>query len=390
MTKDNYIELSNSEFLGLILSKTDVPHLVSHLRKNNIGLYLELERRADGLGTSLDKIQISAILYCLKHNLKEIPRCKNDKCTNHVKWNPKKQCFREYCSRTCSGSSPLVKEHREHNYMLNNGVKNPFQYSKVKEKIAQKNIERLGVGNPSQAVQVILKRKNTSLLKRGVECPFQDESVKRKIRETNLERLGVENPSQSKEVRDKQIKSCIKNLGVPYPSQSSTVKQRIVQTNRKRFGCDYYTQSVEYFNNKKHKFNSQKYPGLTFDSKWEVKVYEFCRDNDIQVEYSPKISYQYEYEYDGSSHTYHPDFLINGGVYEVKGDNFFKVDESTNCETMICPYRESEWTDEHYDYMCGLYEAKHQCMLVNNVVILRKAQIDNLSIGLFDGKQSML
>ena len=30
--------------------------------------------------------------------------------------------------------------------------------------------------------------------------------------------------------------------------------------------------------------------------------------------------YMVQYEYDGKVHTYHPDFLINGKVYEVKGD----------------------------------------------------------------------
>ena len=116
---------------------------------------------------------------------------------------------------------------------------------------------------------------------------------------------------------------------------------------------------------------------MTFDSTWEVKVYEFCKDNNIEVEYSPSITY--EYEYDGRIWTYHPDFLINDKVYEVKGDNFFRVNESTGKEEMFCPYRYTEWSDEYYQWMCGKYEAKHQCMIKNNVLILRDKDIRNLS-----------
>lgn len=101
-------------------------------------------------------------------------------------------------------------------------------------------------------------------------------------------------------------------------------------------GIEHYTQSYEYYKNKKHKYHSEKYPGLTFDSKWEVNVYEFCKDNKIEVEYSPSISLKYEY--DGRTWAYHPDFLINGKIYEVKGDQFFRINESTGKEEMFCPY----------------------------------------------------
>lgn len=121
---------------------------------------------------------------------------------------------------------------------------------------------------------------------------------------------------------------------------------------------------------------------MTFDSTWEVKVYEFCRNNSIPIEYSPEISYPYEY--DKIIWTYHPDFLINGRVYEVKGDNFFRINESTGLEEMFNPYRESYWSDERYEWECGKYEAKHQCMLKNNVHILRKNDIVNLSMKTFE------
>ena len=41
---------------------------------------------------------------------------------------------------------------------------------------------------------------------------------------------------------------------------------------------------------------------------------------------------------------------------------------------MINPFRMKDWTDEEYFMECAKYEAKHQCMLINNVKILRSAE----------------
>lgn len=50
---------------------------------------------------------------------------------------------------------------------------------------------------------------------------------------------------------------------------------------------------------------------------------------------------------------------------------------------MVCPYRNKTWSDEYYIYQCGIYEAKHQCMIANDVIILRYKQINNLTIDMF-------
>lgn len=85
----------------------------------------------------------------------------------------------------------------------------------------------------------------------------------------------------------------------------------------------------------------------------------------------------------GKIWTYHPDFLINGKIYEVKGDQFFRINESGD-EEMFCPYRNPNLDDEQYNWICGKFEAKHQCMLKNNVIILRDTHISNLSTSMFN------
>lgn len=124
---------------------------------------------------------------------------------------------------------------------------------------------------------------------------------------------------------------------------------------------------------------------MTFDSRWEFKVYDFLTEHNIPFKYHIE---PIQYQYDSETHYYHPDFYVNGKIYEVKGDQFFRINESTGKEEMFCPYRNPEWTDEYYKWRCGLEEAKHQCMISNNVIILRRNHIRNLSIKTFsdDGK----
>ena len=223
--------------------------------------------------------------------------------------------------------------------------------------------------------------KETCRRKYNADRPFGSEEIQDKARKTCLENNGVENPFNSREFQEKARETIRRNHNGKVGYAAKDIMEKTYATSEERYGYEHYTQSPEYHQTKKHKYHSEKYPELTFDSKWEVKVYEFCKDNNIPIEYSPKISY--EYEYDRRTWTYHPDFIINGKVYEVKGDYFFRTNESTGQEEMFNPYREQEWSDEHYDWICKKFEAKHQCMIKNNVLILRDKDIKHLSIGLF-------
>ena len=49
--------------------------------------------------------------------------------------------------------------------------------------------------------------------------------------------------------------------------------------------------------------------------------------------------------------------------FEIKGDHFFKDKNYNN--KMICPFDHSQ---------DALYEAKHQCMLKNNVIIITSTE----------------
>lgn len=106
--------------------------------------------------------------------------------------------------------------------------------------------------------------------------------------------------------------------------------------------------------------------GINFDSKWELAYYKYCKANNISIVRQPVIL---EYNYNGMIKKYKPDFEVNGQLLEIKGDHFFENRDVI--QKMICPYDRSK--DD-------LYEAKHQCMLANNVKILTYKDLKKLHV----------
>ena len=191
-----------------------------------------------------------------------------------------------------------------------------------------------------------------------------------KRRTTNLERYDVESYSQTDEFKQKCIETCHNRYGVDHYSQTKECWDKIKETCNLKYGYDFYQQSPEYYANRTWKYTNPKHPDMTFGSSWEFIVYDFLLENHIVFEYQPPVSLPYEYK--ETHHTYHPDFRIGDKIVEVKGDNFFRINPETDKEEMFCPYRDEDWSDEKYEWMCGLYEAKHQCMIANNIIILRR------------------
>lgn len=165
----------------------------------------------------------------------------------------------------------------------------------------------------------------------------------KKIVATRIARHGVKNPKISislqraykehkNEIQKKKEKTLLKNYGVTSPMLSSELRSR---------------QNVRI-----------KYDGKKFDSLAELAFYIWLTENYIPFDFQTKTGFSYDFN--GKNHTYFPDFKVGDIYFEIKGDHFFKEDG-----TMQNPFDHSQ--DK-------LYEAKHQCMLKNNVVILRSTE----------------
>lgn len=231
----------------------------------------------------------------------------------------------------------------------------------VEEKVKSTMIKRYGVEHPAQNEEVREKMKKTTKERYGVEHYSSSGDYIKKIHNTCMERYGVIHHSQLESEKQKKIETCMKHFGVPYFVLDEEIKRRTFNTNVKKYGVPYPIM----LNPNPHvgRFSFEK-DGIKFDSKWEMAYYTFLKENSIDFIFQPNITF--EYILDGKVHKYHPDFLVNGQLIEIKGDHFFKEDG-----TAQCPFDHSK---------DRLFQAKLECMMKNNVKVLRESDLRNLGI----------
>ena len=170
-----------------------------------------------------------------------------------------------------------------------------------------------------------------------------------KNKTTCIQRYGVDNIRKTLQCKEK-IKSTKR---LRYGNENYVNIEKIQQTCLKHHGCNFPQQNPKIRARSKGKYTFDKF---TFDSKFELCFYVWLKDNNVNFEFKPNK--QFKYIYDGKEHFYMPDFKVEDQYVEIKGNHFFKSDG-----TMQNPYDHSQ---------DGLYEAKHQCMIHNNVKIIKQ------------------
>lgn len=242
------------------------------------------------------------------------------------------------------------------------------------------------------------KRKRTNLSKYGCEYVSQNEEVQKKMQQSIAETFqnnygeGISNISLIPGKYEKSVKtfqknhnvsgdiSCIfqlsgfqeytrnyfkENYGVEYYSQTDDYKIKSVEGSLKSCGETHWTKNHDlrvkaqlryFFNNK------------SYDSSWEIAYHIWCNDHGINVSYQPDI--HFDYTYDNTTFYYFPDFKNDdtGEIIEIKGLQYFRNRDPN--DRMICPYTQKENSRHTKDWYDDQFEAKHQCMITNNVKIL--------------------
>lgn len=221
-----------------------------------------------------------------------------------------------HCSITCASQDPDVQKKRAQTAIQHFGTDSYFKNDNAKQQIKEILIQKYGAAHPMASAICQQKYAATNMKKYGTKWHIASKTIKKKSAQKNIAKLGVDNPWKCKAVQDK----C-----------------------RQRY----------------------RYDDRTFDSAPEIAFYIWLTDHHISFEYQPNI--EFEYKHAGKKHFYVPDFRVGNQLIELKGDHFFKDGK------MVNPFRKPEWTDEQYADACALYEAKHQCMLRNNVKILKSA-----------------
>ena len=182
---------------------------------------------------------------------------------------------------------------------------------------------------------------------------------RKKVEETKFERYGDPNYNNRNQARE----TCFKRYGGPTGNHDPAIKAKIRETNNKLHNGQYSQNELFY------------YYGQSFHSSWELAVWIYCIDNNVPIIRDPCM---FEYnDSNGETHSYTPDFMIDGKLVEIKGDQYFKEDG-----IMRFPYNKkkinNKWIDMTYEeklYYNDLYERKHQCGLEHGVEFWRKKDI---------------
>lgn len=385
----------------------DNSEIFNLLKENNLISYTQ----------HFDKYIVKRISKCidfLKHIVTQLPQnydsydeflyciINNDCPENHIcQFCNEKEVFvsatRGY--KTCGNKACKSKKIKQTTF-ARYGVNNAAQSEFVKNKIKKTNIARYGCEYGLSNADVIEKRKKTCIDKYGVDNVWKSEDVKKKIYDTNLERYGFSTASKNNNIKDKMKTTCVERYGVNSPLQNEEIKNKSKNTFRSKYGVDSYTQTKEYRNKIKaywanitqekieewknkqkqttlekygveyfvqtseyHKIHRSEYlyDGIYFDSSWEVYFYIYCKENNIDVVKNPC---RFKYLYNGDIHYYIPDFSADGQLIEIKGDHFFDKDGN-----LINPF------DRLQD---AAYKAKQECMLTNNVKILKYSDMKSI------------
>ena len=340
--------------------------------------------------------------YCNKERLWNLTNyrvtCGSKECKQK---NFETVCLKKYGSKNPS-SNQDVKEKKKQTKFERYGDEN---YNN-REKCKQTTFDHYGVEYPLQSHIVDKKRMETCLEKYGTEYGFQSDSVKQKIKETCLEKYGTEYANQSDIVRQKMKETCLEKYGTEYANQSDIVKQKIKETCLEKYGVENaggtkesqikikktklerygdenycnidkikstclerygetsYAKTHEFAQLKRHKIYKDD---IGFDSQFEMEFYQYCIDNNINIDVYPEpIKYIDENHIE---HFYHPDFLINGDLYECKGKHFLIYDENGNIIGLKNPFTSKLTEPELLKDKCK-QEAKFKCMVEHNVTII--------------------
>lgn len=198
----------------------------------------------------------------------------------------------------------------------------------------------------------------------SINCANSSLEIKSKKQETNKLHCGQCWPLMAKKNQDK-AKITKKHR---YGYENYNNRKSAEKTNLLRYGGLMWSSNHELRIKKQCVY---KYKNYNVKSSWELYKIIYHEDHNDTFTYQPNI--QFKYEYDGKIYTYEPDFKVNGVIQEVKGNHFFENKDING--KMICPYKISPNSNHTKEWIDGKYEAKHQCMINNCVVILTQKDI---------------
>ena len=271
------------------------------------------------------------------------------------------------CSRCITSDAHKTDSYKE-NYDRTMRAKYGDNYNDYVCKKRTETINSKYGGHRELFNQVTGKRKSTLIERYGVDHPAKMDGFTGKCAQTKLERYGTSTYNN----RDKATQTVIQKYGslerfyeqtqektavtkmMRYGSSTYNNREQAAQTSIERYGVRVPIQAKPIGDKAHYKYT---YNGIKFDSSYDLAFYIWLTDHGVDFTYNPPI--QFTYTYDNKVHLYNPDFQIGDRLVELKGRQFFKNKNPNG--PMVNPYNHSQ---------DALYEAKHQCMIDNNVEII--------------------
>lgn len=333
----------------LIWLKTNYPKLITRMVKKRKALFDFVIANTPDLCDNKSDLSYCIFWILDKQLSKNIQHhCLNSKCNNILTYKNYKNLIKGYfkfCSSKCSATSEETRKKCKSTCIDKLGVDNPIKSKIIRNKIANTKYKRYGDANWNNRDQAVKTEKQ-----KAKDDPMYFYKKQQKVKNTKQKRYGNPNYINTEQISLTYAKN---HNGIDHNFKDPECIEKRKITWLKKYGCEHPSQNRDVRLKQQSRYI---YQGIHFDTAPEIALYIYCIDNNIEFEYQPNT--YFKYFYNDIEHRYFPDFLIDGQFIEIKGDHFFKKDG-----TMRNPFDKSQ--DE-------LYEAKHQCMINNNVKILRE------------------
>lgn len=199
------------------------------------------------------------------------------------------------------------------------------------------------------------KRQQDMLEKYGKPWYVLTDEFKEISKKTKYEKYGNENFNNY----EKMCETIKKLYGKENIAQTDYWKEKTQETCQKFFGVKFYVQSEDI---RQKRFKNIKYDNIIFNSNDEILFYKFCKKYNIKLNIHPDEYIKF-FDNFNKEHLYFPDFKIDNRFIEIKGDHFFNEKG-----ILINPFTKDEKIQE-------LYKSKHQCMISNNVLIIKSSEV---------------
>lgn len=98
------------------------------------------------------------------------------------------------------------------------------------------------------------------------------------------------------------------------------------------------------------------YKGIYCDSTFELAYLIYCLDHNIDIKRCNEV---FEYEYKGKKHHYHPDFIVNGEIIEIK--NYYREINDIKLNAVNKPIKILYYDDLKpiFNYVAKTYDKKY-------------------------------